>query len=165
MAHPNRHFHPLRPTSAAGRALEMISHDVTAFTGSSWAFAVAAAIILIWLASGPFFHFSDTWQLVVNTGTTVITFLMVFLIQRSQNRDSQALHIKLNEILASAAGASNRLIDVEDLSEKELQTIQRHFRKLSEMTKREIDTTRSHSVEEAEVRHRSKIKGRRRSAA
>src|SRR6187399_1392547 len=123
------------------KACERFSRGATAWAGSSWSFVSAAALIAVWLLLGPLFGFSDTWQLFINTTTTIITFLMVFLIQRSQNRDSQALHIKLNEILASAAGASNRLIDVEDLSEKELQTIQRHFRKLSEMTKREIDTT------------------------
>src|SRR6185503_7177678 len=90
MSH-HRHFRPLRPRSAAGKLLEIISHDVTAFTGSSWAFAIAAAVIIVWLATGPLFHFSDTWQLMVNTGTTVVTFLMVFLIQRSQNKESLAL--------------------------------------------------------------------------
>jgi low affinity Fe/Cu permease len=156
MAHPRRHFHPLRPRSAVGRALETISHDVTAFSGSSWAFATAAAVILIWLATGPFFHFSDTWQLVVNTGTTVVTFLMVFLIQRSQNKDSLALQLKLNELVAAVEGASNRLIDIEDLTEQELRVLHSHYQRLAEMAKADLDLTQSHSVEEAVSRHRAK---------
>jgi low affinity Fe/Cu permease len=157
MAHPRRHFHPLRPRSAVGRALETISHDVTAFSGSSWAFAAAAAVILIWLASGPFFHFSDTWQLVVNTGTTVVTFLMVFLIQRSQNKDSLALQLKLNELVAAVEGASNRLIDIEDLTEQELRVLHSHYQRLAEMAKADLDLKQSHSVEEAVSRHRAKV--------
>ena len=159
MAHRDRHFHPLQPTSAIGRALETISHDVTAFSGSSWAFAGAATVILIWLASGPFFHFSDTWQLVVNTGTTVITFLMVFLIQRSQNKDSLALQLKLNEIVVALDGASNRLIDIEDLTEQELRVLHRHYQRLAEMAKADADVKRSHSIEEAVVRHKAKTSG------
>ena len=159
MAHRDRHFHPLQPTSTFGRALETISHDVTAFSGSSWAFAGAATVILIWLASGPFFHFSDTWQLVVNTGTTVITFLMVFLIQRSQNKDSLALQLKLNEIVAALDGASNRLIDIEDLTEQELRVLHRHYQRLAEMAKADADVKRSHSIEEAVIRHKAKKAG------
>src|SRR5262245_16026221 len=87
-----------------GSTMERLSHLVTQWTGSSWAFAIAVAIILVWLVTGPLFGFSDTWQLVVNTGTTIITFLMVFLIQRSQNKDSQAVHLKLNEIVAAIEG-------------------------------------------------------------
>ena len=156
MAHPARHFHPLRPRSAVGRRLETISHDVTAFSGSSWAFAGAAAIILIWLATGPFFHFSDTWQLVVNTGTTVVTFLMVFLIQRSQNKDSLALQLKLNELVAAMEGASNRLIDIEDLTEQELRVLHSHYQRLAEMAKEDLDLKQSHSIEEAVARHKAK---------
>jgi low affinity Fe/Cu permease len=155
MSH-HRHFHPLLPTSKAGRILETVSHDVTAFTGSSRAFACAAAIIVIWLATGPLFHFSDTWQLVVNTGTTVVTFLMVFLIQRSQNKDSLALQLKLNEIVAALAGASNRLIDIEDLTEQELRMLHRHYQRLAQMAKDDLDLTKSHSIEEAVSRHRAK---------
>jgi low affinity Fe/Cu permease len=147
------------------RASERLSRLATEWAGTSWAFGAAALVIVLWLLAGPIFRFSDTWQLVVNTATTVITFLMVFLIQRSQNRDSQAVHIKLNEILASTAGASNRLIDAEALSEKELRAIHRHFRKLAELTKGEIDTTKSHSIEEAEARHRTKWKRPRKDVA
>ena len=109
--------HPLRPRSRVGQKLERWSRSVTAWTGSSWAFAAAASVIIAWLVTGPLFHFSDTWQLVINTGTTVVTFLMVFLIQRAQNKDSLAIQLKLNELVAGVTGASNRLIDIEDLDE------------------------------------------------
>src|SRR4051812_46490150 len=104
----------------SNRLFEKLSSGVTRYAGSSQAFIVACLIIVVWLCTGPLFHYSDTWQLVVNTGTTIITFLMVFLIQRSQNKESVAIQIKLNELVASSRFASNRLIDVEDLSEQEL---------------------------------------------
>src|SRR6201990_1747453 len=88
--------------------------------GSRWAFLRAGLVIVVWAVTGPVFHFSDTWQLVINTGTTIVTFLMVFLIQRAQNKDSRAMQLKLNEIVAAMEGASNRLINVEDLSEEEI---------------------------------------------
>jgi len=102
------------------------------------------------------FHFSDTWQLVINTGTTIVTFLMVFLIQRTQNKDSLAIQLKLNEIVAAIPGASNRLIDIEDLSEKDLMRLHEFYCRLSEMAKKEVDLRRSHSIEEAELRHKHK---------
>ena len=148
----------MKMTMKLERACEQLSRRATEWAGTSWAFGASVAVIVLWLLAGPIFKYSDTWQLVVNTATTIITFLMVFLIQRSQNRDSQAVHIKLNEILASSAGASNRLIDVEALSEKELRAIHRHFQRLAELTKHEIDATKSHSIEEAEGRHRAKMK-------
>src|SRR6476469_123728 len=98
---------------------ERLARLATQATGTSWAFAIAAAIILIWGSTGPLFGFSDTWQLVINTGTTIVTFLMVFLIQRAQNKESKAIQLKLNEIVAAVHGASNRLISAEDLSEEE----------------------------------------------
>jgi low affinity Fe/Cu permease len=136
--------------------LEKLSRRVTAWTGSSWAFAIAAAVIIVWLVTGPVFRFSDTWQLVINTGTTIVTFLMVFLIQRAQNKDSLAIQLKLNEIVAAVPGASNRLIDVEDLSEADLVRLHEFYCRLSEMAKKEVDLRRSHSIEEAEARHRHK---------
>jgi low affinity Fe/Cu permease len=111
-------------------------------------------VLLIWLTTGPIFHFSDTWQLVINTGTTIVTFLMVFLIQRAQNKDALAIQLKLNEVVAALAGASNRLIDVEDLSEKELNVLHEHYRTLARIAKRDHDLGKSHSVEEAEHRQR-----------
>jgi low affinity Fe/Cu permease len=147
---------PLRPRSRLGRVLEHWSRHVTAWTGSSWAFALALTVIIAWLVMGPMFDFSDTWQLVINTGTTIVTFLMVFLIQRTQNKDSLAIQLKLNELVAAVAGASNRLIDVEDLDEDELERLHRHYRRLAAMAKRDLDLRRSHSIEEAEARHKRK---------
>src|SRR5437016_2845722 len=100
------------------RWLERFSRHVTAWSGSSWAFAVAVLVVIVWGMTGPIFHYSDTWQLVINTGTTIVTFLMVFLIQRAQNKDALAIQIKLNELLASQQGASNRLINVENWNEE-----------------------------------------------
>jgi low affinity Fe/Cu permease len=138
---------------------ERLSHSATIFTGSTAAFMAAVFTIVAWLLTGPFFGFSNTWQLVINTGTTVITFLMVFLIQRMQNKDSTAIHLKLNELIASLKGPSNRLIDVEDLTEKELEILSSYFRKLSAMAKQEKDLSQSHSIEEAEELHVIKYKG------
>jgi low affinity Fe/Cu permease len=121
---------------------------------------LAILVVVVWLVSGPMFQYSDTWQLVINTGTTIVTFLMVFLIQRTQNKDSLALQLKLNELVAAMEGASNRLISVEDLSEEELETLHKHYRKLAEMAKKGAKLTESHSIEEAEARHASKIKKR-----
>jgi low affinity Fe/Cu permease len=136
--------------------LEEFSRKATKATGSSAAFILALLVIVIWLITGPFFNFSDTWQLVINTGTTIVTFLMVFLIQRTQNKDSLALHLKLNEIVAAIEGSSNRLIDVEDLNEDEIETLHKHYRKLAEMAKKDLKLTQSHSIEEAEARHNIK---------
>jgi low affinity Fe/Cu permease len=108
--------------------------------------------------TGPIFHYSDTWQLVINTATTIVTFLMVFLIQQTQNKDTKAIELKLNELVAAVEGASNRLIGIEDLSEEELDTLHRHYRKLVVMAKKDIKLTMSHSVEEAEARHRAKVR-------
>ena len=111
--------------SQFSKQLEKLSYQATKATGTSMAFMVALAVVLVWLITGPLFNFSDTWQLVINTGTTIITFLMVFLIQRAQNKDALAIHLKLNEIVAAMEGASNRLIDVEDLSEAEIDALRR----------------------------------------
>ena len=139
-----------------GLALERFARRVTVWTGSSWAFASAVGVIVIWVLTGPFFRFSDTWQLVINTGTTIVTFLMVFLIQRSQNKDAQAVHLKLNELVAALEGASSRLINVEDLTEEEVRTLHQHYQGLVVLAKRETSLTHSHSIEEAEARHRRK---------
>jgi low affinity Fe/Cu permease len=139
-----------------GQMLERFSRKATEATGTSTAFILACLVIIVWITTGPLFHFSDTWQLVINTGTTIITFLMVFLIQRSQNKDALAIHLKLNEIVAALEGASNRLIDVEDLTEPEIKTLHTHYAKLVEMAKKDLKLTMSHSVEEAEARHNIK---------
>src|SRR5688572_660681 len=103
-----------------GGIWEQFAHRATVWTGSSWAFALALGAIGLWVITGPLFGFSDTWQLVINTSTTIITFLMVFLIQRAQNKDALAIQLKLNELVAAVRGASNRLINVEELSEEEV---------------------------------------------
>jgi low affinity Fe/Cu permease len=136
--------------------IERMSTTVTRWTGSTSAFALACAVILVWVVTGPIFHFSDTWQLVINTGTTIVTFLMVFLIQRAQNKDALAIQLKLNELVAAIDGASNRLIDVEDLSEEELVALHRYYAQLVRMAKKDSTLTASHSVEEADARHAAK---------
>ena len=130
------------------RSLEKFSVAVTQWAGSSWAFALALLIVVAWAATGPLFNFAETWQLVINTGTTIVTFLMVFLIQRSQNKESLAVQVKLNELLASQRGASNRLINVEDLSEEEIAALHRRFTKLSNRLEG-ADDSQPHSVAEA----------------
>jgi len=139
-----------------GRLLERFSLKATQATGTSSAFVLAVSVIVVWAVTGPLFKFSNTWQLVINTGTTIVTFLMVFLIQRAQNKDAQAIHLKLNEIVAALDGASNRLIDVEDLTEDEIQTLHKHYQKLVTMAKKDLKLTQSHSIEEAEARHNVK---------
>ena len=142
--------------STIGELFESLSEAVTRWTGGTSAFAIALSIVVVWAIVGPLFHFSDTWQLVINTGTTVVTFLMVFLTQRSQNKDSLALQLKLNEIVAALDGASNRMVNVEDLSEKELDVLHRHYARLAAMAKRDVDLMQSHSVDEAAIRHEMK---------
>lgn len=132
---------------------ERFSNRMTQFTGTSAAFIAATAIVLIWAVSGPIFNYSETWQLVINTGTTIITFLMVFLIQKSQNKDSKAIHIKLNELVAAHNGASNRIVDIEDLTEAELDQLHKFYAKLAELAKRESDILCSHSIDAAEEVH------------
>jgi low affinity Fe/Cu permease len=136
--------------------LERFSQKATQATGTSKAFILALLVIVVWGFTGPLFNFSDTWQLVINTGTTIITFLMVFLIQRTQNKDALAIHLKLNEIVAALEGASNRLIDVEDLTEEEIVTLHKHYQELVKMAKKDGLLTQSHSIEEAELRHQAK---------
>jgi len=138
--------------------MEHFAQNAARWTGSSWAFGMAVATIIVWASLGPRFGYSDTWQLVVNTGTTVITFLMVFLIQRSQNKDGVAIQLKLNELVAALQGASNRLISVEQLNEEDLQILQQHYEALSRMASKDSTITESHSVEEATRRHRAKTK-------
>ena len=147
-----RHRNPI------GARFESFSRVITQWTGSTAAFGCAIGVIVTWALVGPVFRFSDTWQLVINTGTTIVTFLMVFLIQRAQNKDSLAIHLKLNEIVAALAGASNRLVDVESLSEKELAQLHRFYSELASLCRKEHDVTVSHSVEEARQRHSLKLR-------
>ena len=128
---------------------ETMATKVIAATGSPWAFFVALGVIIVWAVSGPVFGYSDTWQLVINTGTTIITFLMVFIIQKSQNKDSKSIQLKLNELIAAHKMASNRLIDVENLSEEELDILHKYYHVMAEETAKKIRMNESHSVEEA----------------
>jgi low affinity Fe/Cu permease len=150
-----------RRQQAKGNILSRFATAATTWTGSTVAFVTAALIIIVWGVTGPLFHYSDTWQLVINTGSSIVTFLMVFLIQRSQNKDAMAVQLKLDEIVAALEGASNRLISVEDLSETELKVLRIHYQRLAEMAKRDETITESHSVEEAEARHNFKEDRRR----
>ena len=127
--------------------------------GKPVTFVLAVAVIAVWASTGYLFKFSDTWQLVINTGTTIVTFLMVFLIQNTQNKDGKAMELKLNELVAATKGASNRLIDVEALSEDDLDVLHGYYRQLVELSKRDHDLTASHSLEEAERLHGDKSGG------
>ena len=135
---------------------EQFSTTITKATGSSRAFIVAFLVIIVWGVTGPAFGFSNTWQLVINTGTTIITFLMVFVIQHSQNKDTVAIHLKLNELIAASSTASNRLIDVEDLTTQELETLKKFYIRLSELAKKENDIHTTHSIDEATNFHMKK---------
>src|SRR5258706_268405 len=136
---------------------ERIAQSMTRRAGSTGMSLAAVALVLAWLATGPFFGFSNTWQLVINTGTTVVTFLMVFLIQRAQNKDALAVQLKLNELVAAMQGASNRLLNCEDLSEQELVTLHRHYERLVELARTDSSLVGSHSIEEADTRHKQKL--------
>ncbi|WP_221393248.1 low affinity iron permease family protein [Dyadobacter sp. NIV53] len=139
-------------------AFEKVATKVTKWTGSSLAFGVAFAIILVWGITGPLFGYSDTWQLVINTGTTIITFLMVFIIQKSQNKDSKAIQLKLNELIAASRHASNRMVDIEDLSEAELDTLHKFYQRLSDISEKDHDIHLSHSIDAADDLYEKKKK-------
>jgi low affinity Fe/Cu permease len=106
------------------------AHKTAQIVGTSWVFILAVLIIVVWAISGPMFHYSDTWQLVINTGTTIITFMMVFLIQNTQNRDAKAIHLKLDELIKGVKGARTGFVNLEELSDKELERLQQEFAKL-----------------------------------
>lgn len=135
---------------------DRFSKKVTKATGSPKAFMMAFAVVIVWAALGPVFGFSDTWQLVINTGTTIITFLMVFVIQQSQNKDTLALQLKLNELISSSNKASNKLVDIEDLTEEELDKLKSFYIKLADLAKTEDNSFASHSLDEAHRRHKEK---------
>lgn len=114
------------------------SHRTSEIVGSPWAFLLAMLSVIVWLVTGPVFEFSDTWQLVINTGTTIVTFLMVFLIQNTQNRDAKAMHLKLDELIRSNSKARNALIDLEDLNDEQVQEIQKTFQNLHQSENAEV---------------------------
>jgi low affinity Fe/Cu permease len=128
---------------------EKVSNTITTYSGSTPVFLSAIGLILVWGITGPVFHYSNTWLLIVNTGTSIITFLMVFLIQKSQNKEAIAVQLKLNELIAASNYASNRLLNIQDLSEEELKTLYEHYRTLVELTQKAESNTQSHSVEDA----------------
>ena len=132
---------------------EKAASHVTNASGSNAAIVFAFSIVLFWLICGPIVNYSEQWQLIINTSTTIITFLMVFLIQKSQNKDALAMHLKLNELVAAHELASNRLVDIENMSEQELKVIQKYYSKLSTFIRNEVNLQQSHSIDEVEVDH------------
>jgi low affinity Fe/Cu permease len=140
---------------------EIIAEKITCWTGSSAAFIVALFLVVGWALTGPVFNFSETWQLIINTGTTIITFLMVFLIQKSQNKDSMAIQLKLNELIAANKYTSNRMVDIEDLSEEELNQLRAFYAKLSQEAEEDDDIHNSHSIDDATRLQETKDKYRK----
>jgi len=131
-------------------AFRVFARNSSIILGSAWAFAIAVVVIIIWAVTGPTFHFSNTWQLIINTGTTIVTFLMVFLIQNTQNRDAKAVHLKLDEIIRAIKGARNELVDLEELSDEELKKLENQFQQLRK--KAEQNGTQSRKAQSAKSR-------------
>lgn len=147
------------PLASPPRRLGLFEHlarRLTELTGTTGAFLVAVGVVVVWAGTGWLFDYGDTWQLVINTGTTIVTFLMVFLIQRAQNKDSLALHLKLNELIAATRGASNRLVSLEDVGEDELRALHQHYALLAELARHDRSLLESHSIDEAHERHHDK---------
>jgi low affinity Fe/Cu permease len=153
---------PKNESSRRAHFFERFAGKATAATGSTSAFLIAVGLVIAWAITGPFFHYSETWQLVINTGTTIITFLMVFLIQKAQNKDSLAIQLKLNELVASHELASNRLVNVEGLTEDELRVLKDYYCSLNELTKKDSSLNQSHSIEESQMLHEFKKNFKRR---
>jgi low affinity Fe/Cu permease len=143
--------------SKFNKFFDKIASRITRLTGRPISAILALLVIIVWLITGPLFNFSDTWQLVINTGTTVITFIMVFIIQQSQNKDTTAIQLKLNELIACEEKASNRLIAVEDLTEDELIVLKKFYSKLAVLSKEEKSLHTSHSLDEAHEVHKTKV--------
>jgi low affinity Fe/Cu permease len=138
------------------RFFESLAAKVSAAVGTTAAILIAFGSVLLWACLGPVFHYSENWQLVINTGTSIVTFLMVFLIQKSQNKESMAVQLKLNELVAAHEFASNRLVDIENMTEEELKVIQKYYAKLKEQSASEESLQQSHSIEEAGEMHELK---------
>lgn len=148
----------MKKTNTRSSGFEKFSGKVSKAAGSTPAFVAAFSIVLLWAVTGPIFNYSQTWQLFINTGTTIITFLMVFLIQKAQNKDSLAIQLKLNELVASNELSSNRLVDIESMTEEEMEVIQKYYHKLSMLTEKEESLHTSHSLGEAQEQHNIKSK-------
>ena len=136
-------------------AFRVFARKTSAILGSAWAFVVALLVIAVWAATGHIFHYSDTWQLIINTGTTIVTFLMVFLIQNTQNRDSKSIHLKLDELIRAAGGARNQLVDLENLSDEDLNRLESQFKRISqkaEATVARVDELKEEIEEEVKSR-------------
>jgi low affinity Fe/Cu permease len=131
-------------------AFRCFAQRASVLLGSAWAFCGAVLVIVVWLVTGPTFHFSDTWQLIINTATTVVTFLMVFLIQNTQNRDAKAMHLKLDELIRAVKGARNQLVDLENLSDDDLKKLEQQFQALRQRA--EHSRTRSDNGQPAKSR-------------
>jgi low affinity Fe/Cu permease len=131
-------------------AFRVFARRSSSALGSAWAFVGAVLVILVWIVTGPMFHFSDTWQLVINTATTIITFLMVFLIQNTQNRDAKAVHLKLDELIRALTNARNELVDLENLSDEELTKLEKQFKSMRKQA--ENDGSPSRHTEPSELR-------------
>lgn len=149
---------PKAPHRGVRGLFDRFAAGATRASGSAVTFAIAVLVVAGWAASGPLFGYSETWQLVINTATTVVTFLMVFLIQHAQNKDSVALHLKLNELIASQRSASNRLVAVEDLDERELVALRAFYCRIAELAKQGQGLHESHSLDEADQVHKLKSK-------
>ena len=149
---------PLNKKNRLSLLFQKMANKVTKVSGSPLAFIIALTTIIVWGITGPLFGFSDTWQLVINTGTTIITFLMVFIIQQSANKETAAIQLKLNELIACHERASNRLVNIEDLSEEELDRVKKFYRKISDLAEKENGVSSSHSLNEAENLHLLKKK-------
>ena len=130
-------------------AFRVFARSSSVMLGSAWAFTGAVFVIVVWLVTGPTFHFSDTWQLIINTATTIITFLMVFLIQNTQNRDAKAMHLKLDELIRAIKGARDELVDLEELSDEELKKLEEQFRRMRERAEKD-ETSPSRHVDPVE---------------
>ena len=149
-----------REVSKLKLLFDRFSTAATRVTGRPIAFILATIIVIVWAATGPMFNYSEAWELVINSGTTIITFLMVFVIQQSQNKDTVALHLKLNELIAANKRASNRLIDIEDLTEDELIALKEFYVQLSELAEQDKELFTSHSIDEAKLNHSFKLRPR-----
>lgn len=146
-------------TNSFAARFDHFSNMVTRASGSPFAFLISLCIVIVWAVTGPVFNYSDTWQLVINTGTTVVTFLMVFVIQQSQNKDSMAVHLKLNELISATQKASDYLISVEDMTEEELTIIQKYYQKMADLSKNKAQIKKTHSIDEAIKRVDEKFMG------